>query len=294
MNEDIKVILDTPEEDVKIVFDNTPIKYGSLQIGTTTTGEAGTEATVTNSGSSSDAILNFTIPKGEKGDKGDRGIDGEKGEKGEKGDKGESGEKGSDGKDGAIQYTAGENITIDENNVISATGGSGVASDLFKTLSIQGNIEIETPYIDWRTVEYHPASDVEVGINVLPEGSLKYGYVELIYTKCILDDTGSVTSTEEGYIPLSSSTDLVIIPEQINNDEIMIIQTNKITIMTRETDGFGRFIGFSISEISIEQLETKLEDYATKEDVEQTSWEAAWTIYDEVQKDIIGALEGSY
>lgn len=30
---------------------------------------------------------------------------------------------GEDGRDGAIQYTAGDNITIDENNVISATGG---------------------------------------------------------------------------------------------------------------------------------------------------------------------------
>lgn len=51
-----------------------------------------------------------------------RGPKGDKGEKGDKGDKGDTGAKGADGKDGAIQYEAGENITI-EGNVISATGG---------------------------------------------------------------------------------------------------------------------------------------------------------------------------
>lgn len=51
-----------------------------------------------------------------------RGPKGDKGEKGDKGDKGDTGAKGADGKDGAIQYEAGENITI-EGNVISASGG---------------------------------------------------------------------------------------------------------------------------------------------------------------------------
>ena len=88
--------------------------------------------------------------KGEKGDKGDRGeqgiqgIQGERGEKGEQGIQGIQGERGlqgeqgipgrdgqngtdgrdgTNGRDGYIQYTAGNNITI-ENNVISATGGA--------------------------------------------------------------------------------------------------------------------------------------------------------------------------
>lgn len=39
-----------------------------------------------------------------------------------RGPKGDTGAKGADGKDGAIQYEAGENITI-EGNVISASGG---------------------------------------------------------------------------------------------------------------------------------------------------------------------------
>lgn len=42
------------------------------------------------------------------------------GEKGEKGDRGSPGVAGIPGRDGYVQYTAGDNITI-ENNVISAT-----------------------------------------------------------------------------------------------------------------------------------------------------------------------------
>jgi hypothetical protein len=43
----------------------------STTVGTTTTGAAGTSASVTNSGTPLDAVLNFTIPRGDKGDKGD-------------------------------------------------------------------------------------------------------------------------------------------------------------------------------------------------------------------------------
>ena len=45
----------------------------TIAVGTTTTGEAGTQASVANSGSASAAIFNFTIPKGDKGDKGEPG-----------------------------------------------------------------------------------------------------------------------------------------------------------------------------------------------------------------------------
>jgi hypothetical protein len=40
---------------------------GTIQIGTVTTGETGVAASVTNSGNSSSAILNFTLPKGNTG-----------------------------------------------------------------------------------------------------------------------------------------------------------------------------------------------------------------------------------
>lgn len=49
----------------------------TITVGTTTTGAAGSDASVTNSGTASAAVLNFTIPQGiqgEKGDKGDTGL----------------------------------------------------------------------------------------------------------------------------------------------------------------------------------------------------------------------------
>ena len=52
----------------------------TVTVGSTTTGNPGTNASVTNSGTSSAAVLNFTIPKGEKGDQGNSGYTGAAGE----------------------------------------------------------------------------------------------------------------------------------------------------------------------------------------------------------------------
>ena len=48
----------------------------TLSVGTVTTGEAGSSASVTMSGTAPDYVLNFAIPKGDKGDKGDNGASG--------------------------------------------------------------------------------------------------------------------------------------------------------------------------------------------------------------------------
>lgn len=88
----------------------------TVKVGTVTTGQPGTPATVINRGNDTDAILDFVIPAGEKGErgekgetgatgpKGDPGADGAKGEPGPagaKGDKGEKGDPGAAGADGA-------------------------------------------------------------------------------------------------------------------------------------------------------------------------------------------------
>lgn len=73
----------------------------SIRVGTTTTGNAGTNAAVTNSGTQQNAVFNFVIPKG------DTGIQGPQGIQGPKGDTGESGERGPQGIQG-IQGPRGE------------------------------------------------------------------------------------------------------------------------------------------------------------------------------------------
>lgn len=65
---------------------------------------AGQQPSVQNVGTSSAAVFDFYIPKGDKGDQGEKG------------------------EDGAVQYIAGPGIKI-KNNVISATGGGGGGGD---------------------------------------------------------------------------------------------------------------------------------------------------------------------
>lgn len=72
----------------------------SVQVSRTTTGEAGTEASVINEGDGQNVRLVFTIPKGEQGAKGDKGETGPAGPAGAKGDKGEQGETGPAGPQG--------------------------------------------------------------------------------------------------------------------------------------------------------------------------------------------------
>ena len=61
----------------------------TIAVGTTTTGEAGTNAEVTMSKSGTTYTFNFVIPKGAKGDTGAAGTNGAKGDKGDKGEKGD-------------------------------------------------------------------------------------------------------------------------------------------------------------------------------------------------------------
>ncbi len=124
--------------------DNGP---ATITIGDTTTGEAGTDAMVTNVGTNEDVVLNFVIPKGEKGEqgtigpvgpsglqgdvgptgptgpqgeKGEIGLQGPAGEKGEQGLQGEAGPKGDKGDPGSMEpvlYNALSFIEIPETTV---------------------------------------------------------------------------------------------------------------------------------------------------------------------------------
>ena len=72
----------------------------NISIGTVTTLSAGSNATVVNSGTSMDAVLDFGIPQGAKGDTGDTGPAGPQGPQGETGATGPQGPKGDTGDTG--------------------------------------------------------------------------------------------------------------------------------------------------------------------------------------------------
>lgn len=64
----------------------------SVTVGTTTTGAAGTNASVSNSGTTQDAVLNFTIPRGAQGVQGPQGVQGNTGPAGPTGPQGPMGD----------------------------------------------------------------------------------------------------------------------------------------------------------------------------------------------------------
>lgn len=72
----------------------------NISVGSVTTLEAGSDATVTNTGDANNAVFNFGIPKGNKGDKGEQGERGEQGPQGIQGPQGPQGARGATGQTG--------------------------------------------------------------------------------------------------------------------------------------------------------------------------------------------------
>ena len=83
----------------------------TFEVGTVSTGVAGSTATVTITGTAPNYVLNFTIPKGDKGDKGD------------KGEKGDTGTKGADG----------QTPTISIGTVTTGVAGSSASAEITGT-----------------------------------------------------------------------------------------------------------------------------------------------------------------
>ncbi len=75
----------------------TPPGTPTLTIGTVTTGEPGSEAEASITGTAPNFVLNLTIPQGEVGPVGPAGPQGEQGETGPEGPQGEQGEVGPQG-----------------------------------------------------------------------------------------------------------------------------------------------------------------------------------------------------
>jgi hypothetical protein len=73
----------------------------TIAVGTTTTGAPGSNASVTNSGSSSAAVFNFAIPTGQTGPTGTQGAQGPAGATGSQGPQGPAGNTGAQGPQGS-------------------------------------------------------------------------------------------------------------------------------------------------------------------------------------------------
>jgi hypothetical protein len=109
----------------------------TVAVGTTTTGAAGTSASVTNSGTSSAATFNFTIPRGDTGLTGPTGANGPAGPPGPTGGVGPTGPQGPQGIQG-IQGNTGPTGPTGPAGVV-ANNGTLTGLNFFGTFALGGS-----------------------------------------------------------------------------------------------------------------------------------------------------------
>ena len=111
----------------------------TITVGSTTTGAAGTNASVTNSGTSSAAVLDFTIPRGADG------VD------------------GVDGNDGqAATITVGSTTTLPAGSSATVTN-SGTSSAAVLNFGIPKGDTGATGTVDWTTTDFTSSVNFNVG-----------------------------------------------------------------------------------------------------------------------------------
>lgn len=106
----------------------------TIAVGTTTTGDAGTNASVVNVGTNETAVFNFTIPRGATGATGATGPEGPQGATGATGSQGPQGATGPQGDTGPAGATGpqgpqGEQGIQGETGATGATGPQGPQGD---------------------------------------------------------------------------------------------------------------------------------------------------------------------
>ena len=102
----------------------------TVAIGNVTTGQPGSQASIKNTGTAKDAVLDFSIPQGQQGTKGDTGPQGPKGDTGPQGPKGDTGPQGPKGDTGEV-----ENIDTVRVDFAQAASRQNIASgETFATL----------------------------------------------------------------------------------------------------------------------------------------------------------------
>ena len=157
----------------------------TVAIGTVTTGDEGTQASVVNSGTATAAILDITIPKGDtgpqgpKGDTGDQGPQGEtgaqgpqgiqgiQGPQGETGPQGPKGDKGDPGKDFTLK---GHYDTTDALSTAITTPEIGDAYSVGTSLPYDTYIWDGSQWINNGTLQGPAGEDGQDGADGTPAG----------------------------------------------------------------------------------------------------------------------------
>ena len=119
------------KEKLVVIGPTGPQGPATITVGTTTTGAPGTNASVTNSGTNQNTILNFRIPAGPTGPQGPQGPTGPAGPQGQQGVQGLAGPAGPQGPTGPAAVsptnTYGRKYDTTENNI---TLEANIAQDI--------------------------------------------------------------------------------------------------------------------------------------------------------------------
>ena len=137
--------------------DGAPGQAATIAVGTTTTGAAGTNASVTNSGTSSAAVFNFTIPRG---------------------DTGAAGQDGQDGQDGAAATVTVGTTTTGAAGTNASVTNSGTSSAAVLNFTIPRG-DTGTPGITYTTI-YTGTGTGDVDLN---QSVANFDYIEIYGTE---------------------------------------------------------------------------------------------------------------
>ena len=176
--------------------------------------EEGQQAVI-NTGTSSNAVFDFYLPKGPRGD------------------------DGKDGKDGAIHYTAGTGINITDGNVIEATGAAtaawgGIQGDITDQTDLQNEFAEYTKTADLATVATTGDYDDLTGKPTIPTVNDATLTIQNNGTNVATFTANSSTNTTANIVPpvqigsvLSTPTDV----DYVNTANIVdgAVTTAKIT-----------------------------------------------------------------
>ena len=186
----------------------------TITVGSTTIGTAGSSAGVTNSGTSTAAILNFTIPQGAKGDpgvqgpmglqgppgpSGTNGADGQTGPKGDKGDRGPSTFKG--------QWLPGASYAVGDMVVLTPTPNPAVPTCTY--VAIKAVTSDQTPYF---AADPNLASPDWLALTPVCSGGISASGLAEATLSSSLSDFGDVVvgSTKSATISISNTGQIAL------------------------------------------------------------------------------------
>ena len=200
---------------------------GTITIGTTTTGDPGTDASVTNSGTAQNAILNFTIPRGETGPTGAQGPQGETGATGEQGPAGEV----ATNEYGYKYDTTNDAITLTANTVttvpLAQTGPLNVitgSTENALTIGSTGTYKIDYFFNGISNIEGNITLSVYNNGNLLTGSTLTLNLETTDERNISGSIIASLSESDVITLGIESTTEIVVTPSSNTNAYLSIVK----------------------------------------------------------------------